>query len=115
MNDVMAQLAKANQVRVEDLAPLDLPDLTRRPTPGRRFVLAAALAAAVAAAAIGVVLTAGTNSHRSGSGSTGPIGPTAPQGPTGPLGPPGPTIAVPIPDGKKVTLPAAAAVMGMPL
>ena len=52
--DVMELLAEANSVRVEDLAPLSFPDLSRRRLAGRRVVVAiAVVAAAVAASACG--------------------------------------------------------------
>ena len=116
MNDVIALLAEANPVQVEGLGGLGLPDLTHRPRPGRRAAAVVVLAAAFAAAVVGVVLSGDTSSRRTGSGNTGPTeGLTTPQGPTGPMGPAGPTIANPVFEGMKVTLPAAAAAIGIPL
>jgi hypothetical protein len=57
--DVMALLAAANPVRVQDLAPLDLPDLSQRRLPSRRLVLAIAFVLAGAATSlIGVFVLA---------------------------------------------------------
>jgi len=114
MNDVLSLLADANPVRVEDIAPLELPSHTRRAAPSLRLVVALVLAAAVATSLIGVFL-GGTSSHRgsSGTGAQGLTGGVA--GPTGPNGPPGPTIARPLGSGMKVTLPVGAGVIGLPL
>src|SRR5579862_595425 len=113
MSDVIALLAEANPVRVEDLTPLEPPDLTRRPTSRRLVVAVAVLAAAVAASLIGVFLTGGTSPHRSGSGNSGHPGPTGPPGPTGSSqGPPPATVAHPLMSGKRVTLAEAGAAIG---
>jgi hypothetical protein len=62
--DAMTLLAEANPVRVEDLAPLDLPNLAHGQMPSRRFVLAiAVIGLASAASVIGVLVFGGTSSH----------------------------------------------------
>jgi hypothetical protein len=71
--DVMTLLAQANPVQVDDLVPLDFPDLARRRVPSRRLVLAIALVAA-AASLVGVF---GFGGHAS-SLSTGPARVSAP-------------------------------------
>ena len=77
MNDVLAQLADANPIRAEDLAHMDLPARTSRPTQRRRVVGAAILATAVAASLIGVLFVATSPD----SPKTSTIG--MPEGPTG--------------------------------
>jgi len=110
MNDVIALLAEANPVRVDDLAPLEHPNVARRPIRRRRLVAAAILATAVAGSLAGVFLVGGTTSHstksshpRSNSGVTGPPGPTG-----------GFSVAHPI-YGKQVSLAQAAAAIGQPV
>lgn len=64
--DAMTLLAEANPVRVEDLAPLDRPDLARRRRPSRRLVVAiAVLVTAVAASLIGAFAFGGASKKSS--------------------------------------------------
>jgi len=49
--DVMALLAEANPVRVDDLAQMDFPDLARRRSHGRLLLVAAAAVVAAGATA----------------------------------------------------------------
>jgi hypothetical protein len=99
--DVMALLGAANPVRVEDLAPLDPPDLSQRRFPSRRLALATAvLTAAVAASLIGVFVFSGSPSPRPGSGEFQVV--------------PLPTLAHPLgPGAKQTSLPAASRALGV--
>ncbi len=110
--DVMELLAGANPVHVTDLAPLELPSPGHRPARGRAALEAAVVAAGIAASLIGLFAFGGAGSHTRTDAIQGPTGST---GPTGPEGPPGTTIARPLPSGKEVTLPEAAAVLDVAL
>src|SRR5437016_4256823 len=103
MNDVLALLADANPVRVEDLARMELPAHASRAALRRWLVAAAVLATAVAASLIGVFLL-GPSPH---SRQTSTIG--MPEGPTG-IQTMAQALRHPIgAGGKKVTLAKAAA------
>jgi hypothetical protein len=112
MNDVLAQLAEANPVRVGDLAELDHPNLARRPARRRRLVAAAVIATAVAASLVGVFVLGGSTPDRSTSPhprSKGGVGPTGPPGPIGPF-----SVAHPI-YSPQVSPAEAAAAIGVPV
>lgn len=101
-HDAMTLLAEANPVRVEDLASLDLPDRVHGRRPSRRFVLAAAVAAAaVTASLIGVFAFGGSPHAREGIRSAGPLA----------------TLAHPLthPDAREVTLIDARRALGAPI
>jgi hypothetical protein len=115
MTDVLALLAEANPVRVDDLAPLELPDLTPRPMTRGRLVASAVLATAIAASVGGVLVFGGTSPHRSTSGTSGPPGQTGSKGPIGPPGPAPATVTDPLTAGKRVTLAEASAAIGQPV
>jgi hypothetical protein len=106
MNDVLAQLADANPVHADELAPLELHALVRR-RPSRRLVLATAvLAAALAATLIGVFAFGGSHTGSPPTSRQGPTGPTGPEMLRHPLG----GYA-----NKEVTLAEAAAAIGEPV
>lgn len=102
MNDVLALLAEANPVRLEDVTPLDLPDLER---PRRRLALAAVAAAAIAltAALLAVFVFSGSPSRRPGHAGFQLL--------------PSPTLAHPLPTGaaKRTSLAEAGHELGAPL
>ena len=103
--DVMALLAQANPVRVDELSPRD-PNLVdrivaRRRRPSRPIALAAAIGRAAVASTLIAVFVSGAGQSRPSIGSMEPS-----------LG--SPTVARPLP-GAEVTLADASAAIGQPI
>jgi len=71
MNDVIALLAEANPVRVDDLSSMASPALGHRRVVSRRLAVAAALLAALAAALVGVFALGGHGSRPAVSAPAG--------------------------------------------
>lgn len=107
--DVMALLAAANPVRVDELSPLEPPELSRRRHPDRRVVLAVIVLGAVAISLLGVFVWPG---RRSGGPAIRMMEPgLGNEGPTRPLPPRSISVAdVSFMLGVPVALPATATV-----
>ena len=104
MNDVLGQLAEANPVEADELAPLGFPTLVRRP-PARRIALAiAVVATAIAATLVGVFAFGRSPAGPPATGVMGPTGATGPQ-----------MLRHPIGAANEVTLAEAASAIGQPV